>query len=522
MASMFQTPMFNQQPAQQAQPQQGAASHIHLLTNDKMPVSYQTKWADISPESQQLLLTIEERVREYREESRRLEQRERLTDSTALHKSFEYDAARILQELSAVGGAIERETAGVRENQAEASLLLLRHAEVAVRSFLSLRPRFIAAQAQLYDFYSGLPAKPSPFLQQTVIRFENQLVEYRQRIEEMERLLLVNTEKENSYGSQLSLLQSLPSVMTNVHDFFIHVAAEVEALHQHTGAMRTAFLSERHRRGDDSDPFVEAERRAVAQRDAAAKRIVHPTLHLPAPQPTTPSAPSGPASTPGLFGASQPGIFQNQSATPPASQSLFGSTPTPTSNLFGSTTPTTAGASSSSLFGSAFASTTPAGSTPAASGGLFGASTPSPLFGAQTPAASTGGLFGSQTPATSGGLFGSSTPAPTGGLFGTPTPAASGGLFGQQTPPASGGIFGQQTPPASGGIFGQQTPAASGSLFGAQSPAPTGGLFGSTTAASAPSLFNTPAPAAFGTTSKYLLDTDIEPQIYLCVCMPFI
>jgi hypothetical protein len=36
-------------------------------------------------------------VREYREESRRLEQRERLTDSSALHKSFEYDAARILQ-----------------------------------------------------------------------------------------------------------------------------------------------------------------------------------------------------------------------------------------------------------------------------------------------------------------------------------------------------------------------------------------------------------------------------------------
>jgi nucleoporin p58/p45 len=56
---MFQTPMFSQQPAQQAQAQQGAASHIHLLTNDKMPVSYQTKWADISPESQQLLLTIE-------------------------------------------------------------------------------------------------------------------------------------------------------------------------------------------------------------------------------------------------------------------------------------------------------------------------------------------------------------------------------------------------------------------------------------------------------------------------------
>lgn len=76
-----------------------------------------------------------------------------------------------MQELSAVGGALERETTGVRENQAEASLLLLRHAEVAVRSFLSLRPRFIAAQAQLYEFYSGMPVKPSPFLQQTVMRY---------------------------------------------------------------------------------------------------------------------------------------------------------------------------------------------------------------------------------------------------------------------------------------------------------------------------------------------------------------
>lgn len=61
-------------------------------------------------------------------------------------------------------------------------------------------------------------------------RFENTLAEYRQRIEEMEKLLLVNTERENGHGSQLSLVQSLPSVMTNVHDFFIHVAAEVRML----------------------------------------------------------------------------------------------------------------------------------------------------------------------------------------------------------------------------------------------------------------------------------------------------
>lgn len=41
-------------------------------------------------------------MREYREESRRLEQREQNTDSSVLHKSFEYDAARILQVILSI------------------------------------------------------------------------------------------------------------------------------------------------------------------------------------------------------------------------------------------------------------------------------------------------------------------------------------------------------------------------------------------------------------------------------------
>lgn len=78
-----------------------------------------------------------------------------------------------MQELAAVGGALERETAGVRENQAPASIQLLRNAEVAVRTFLSLRPRFVAAHGQMYDFYSGVPQRPSPFLLQTVARYDS-------------------------------------------------------------------------------------------------------------------------------------------------------------------------------------------------------------------------------------------------------------------------------------------------------------------------------------------------------------
>ncbi|CAM6038987.1 unnamed protein product [Sphagnum compactum] len=421
-------PLQQQQNVSALQQAQGGAGHIHLMTKERMPVSYQAKWADLHPDSQQLLLHIEERVQEYREESRRLEQRECVSDSNALHKSFEFDAARIMQELGAVGDAVEREAAGVREGQGEASLQLLRHAEVAVRSFLLLRPRFAAAQAQLYDFYSGPPAKPSMFLQQTVARFEHQLSEYRQRVEELERLLLASSDKEPNFGSQLSLLQSLPTVMTNVHDFFIHVAAEVESLHQQTGAMTSAYLVERRRHGDDSNPFIEAERRAVAQQDAAAKRVLHPTLHLPPPQP---------ASTPAAASSSAFGTSFQQPALAATTPTLFSTPTTPAPSIFNTTasnsTPA-AGASSQSLFGSSFA--------PVLQGGLFGASTtPSTgLFGASSgaPATQTPSLFGA--PASTSSLFG--TPAATSSLFGTP--AATNSLFG--TPAATTSLFGTPAP----------------------------------------------------------------------------
>lgn len=77
----------------------------------------------------------------------------------------------------------------------------------------------------MFDFYSGIPKKPSPFLLQTIARFEKYLSDCRQWIEELEQLI-IDSDK-NSSNSRSSLLQSLPKVMKNVHDFFVHVAAKV-------------------------------------------------------------------------------------------------------------------------------------------------------------------------------------------------------------------------------------------------------------------------------------------------------
>ncbi|GAU17415.1 hypothetical protein TSUD_232920, partial [Trifolium subterraneum] len=196
-----------------------------------------------------------ERILEYRDESQRLDQCNRLYDSSVSNDGFEVDASHIVQELGGIGTAMERQKTLLQELMS-AVKDMLRNTEVAVRSFMMLRPRFFHPSAgassatapsqtpgatapsssiqptstsivPVFDFYSGLPKKPSPFLQQTVLRFEKYLCECHQWIQELEQLLLLDSEKNGSSNGS-SLLQSLPKVMTNVHDFFVHVAAKVK------------------------------------------------------------------------------------------------------------------------------------------------------------------------------------------------------------------------------------------------------------------------------------------------------
>lgn len=446
------------QPQQQQQQQQqqnmmmaGSAGQnqqqqIHLFTTEKTPVTYQTKWADIHPDSQKLLLQIEERILEYRDESQRLDQCVRLYDTSALNEGFELDATRILQEIGVNSTAIDREKVLLQElmNTAKG---MLRNAEVAVRSFMTLQPRFIrpsvssgastsmppssganntsSAAPQLstpftsmMDFYSGVPTKPSPFLQHTVSRFERQLGECRQWIEELERLLLSESDENGSSSSDLRLLQSLPSVISNVHDFFIYVAAQVETFHQRIGSMRAAYLADQRRRGDENDPFLEADRRELAKREAAAKRV-HPALHAStfsqnstqvaglftssaAPASSFSGLSHSTQSTPGAITTASSGSgfsMFNAPASASSSSSFLFSTQAASapSSIFGSS----GALQTSSMFGSS--QTMPS---------MFGANTSSSLFPSATAAASSSSLFPSSA-------FGTGAGATSGSSFGT-------------------------------------------------------------------------------------------------------
>ncbi|XP_071711179.1 nuclear pore complex protein NUP58-like isoform X2 [Rutidosis leptorrhynchoides] len=317
---------------------------------------------------------------------------------------------------------------------------MLRNTEIAVRSFLMLRSKFIktsagtsqpsaaatpstAAMVPVYDFYSGMPRKPSPYLLQTVARFEKYLAECRQWIEELEQLLLLESNK-NALNSNSSLLQSLPKVMANVHDFFVYVAAKVESIHQYMESMKTAYLSDQRGRGDINDPFLEADRREIAKRAADARRV-HPTLHLPSNSqpstqphgslfassaaPTTSAAP--PASASNATGAS--GLFSSPFSaasssslfsTPPTSASSFSlfasSGASPQTSIFGPTS-----SSAPSIFNSTSAAAS-AFSTPFAANASTGASTFSTTSFA-TNSTSGAALF--STPLGTGAATGSGT-----------------------------------------------------------------------------------------------------------------
>lgn len=434
-------------PAGQNQQQQ---QQIHLFTTEKTPVTYQTKWADIHPDSQKLLLQIEERILEYRDESQRLDQCVRLYDTSALNEGFELDAARILQEIGVNSTAIDREKVLLQELM-NAAKGMLRNAEVAVRSFMMLRPRFIrpavssgaptstapssgagnlpnsaasqfsTSSTSMMDFYSGLPTKPSPFLQQTVSRFERQLGECRQWIEELERLLLSESDENGSSSSDRRLLQSLPSVISNVHDFFIYVAAQVETFHQRIGSMRAAYLADQRRRGDENDPFLEADRRDLAKREAAAKRV-HPALHAStfsqnstqvAGLFTSSAAPASSFSGVSHSTQSTPGAFTT-TASSGSGFSMF-SAPASSSSSSSFLFSTPASSAPSSIFGSSGALQTPTmfGSSQTMPS-MFGANTSSSLFPSATAAVSSSSMFsssafGTGAGTTSGSSFGAAT-----------------------------------------------------------------------------------------------------------------
>ncbi|CAL4919251.1 unnamed protein product [Urochloa decumbens] len=391
---------------------------LKLYTVDGSDAGYETKWEELHPASQRLLLQIEDNIREYRNDSELLDACSRLDDLSPL--SFEFDAGQITQEAVSISTIMNREKVSI-ENLMTVIKEIMGNTDSAIHSYVKLRPKFmhfsagianrsgssgaqtdfsqLLTMAPSFHCHSSATRRPSPFVQHTVARFEDHLGECCKWILELEQLVQMKNDKTFAES-----LESLSKVMSNVHDYLIYVASKTEHIHQSVETMKTQYLNRRRCRGDLSNPFLKANRREEAKREATA-RITHPMLHLSSPgQPTTlvavpmisnqlqqtsfPTVATSPSSYPTL---PLPSVFPPSSMlTSPApltnpfsspgsvSQSPFGSflppssmqtSPAPLTNPFSSP----GSVSQSPPFGSF--STIALGSTPAAS--LLGTGIPS-------------------------------------------------------------------------------------------------------------------------------------------------
>uniref|UniRef100_A0ACD6A9K8 Uncharacterized protein n=2 Tax=Avena sativa TaxID=4498 RepID=A0ACD6A9K8_AVESA len=271
----------------QPHPEPPPPQQLRLYTVEGEPAGYTTKWEELHPVSQQLLLQIEDKIREERHACEQLDQCSRLCDLSVSNNSFEFDARQIAQEIGLISTIMGKEKASIKSLM-DAVREIMSNAEFAIGSYVKMRPWFVSIDGGIANTglanparssdtptefsYNGPVRRPSIFMQHTVYRFEKQVEECCKLIGELEQLVQMNNNK--TYPPSL---EPLPKVMSNMHDYFIYVASKVENLHQCAEMIRTQYLNDLRNSGNRNDPFVEADRKEAAKQEAAA-RTVHPTL----------------------------------------------------------------------------------------------------------------------------------------------------------------------------------------------------------------------------------------------------
>lgn len=358
-----------------------------LTTKEGKLLMHITKWEEISDSGQAALLELEKVIAQQREDCRMLDNNQRLwgEEGRQLKKDVAEDEVTLQQALGGLQAALQGDLKTLSVFR-EKALALLHDTEVAVRTFQRSHRwrtagKVLPGQALppgIREQLNGPVTLPSAFLRRAVSSFQDTLEQYRKMVAEVEALL--PPEGSSQYQQAPLPVDVLPTVLRNLHDFFCHVAARLEKLHDSVAVHREAFLQRRQKSGNNRDPFKEAERLEHLRKEAQKKKTtVIPPRH---PQQQPPQQQQQQ-----LTGA-QP-LLQIQAPPTPAG-GLFGSTPAaaPGASLFGGTTPAaTAVTPTPSLFGGA---TTPA---PNAVGGFgFGAGgTTTSLFSnvQSTPASGT-------------------------------------------------------------------------------------------------------------------------------------
>jgi len=93
---------------------------------------------------------------------------------------------------------------------------------------------------------------PSPFLEDAVKGFREKVMEYKKVMADLEQAFALSRAND---PVDLNFLQSIPTILGNLHDYFIHVAAKIDKQHEQLQRMKAAYVAAHQARGDYGNPF---------------------------------------------------------------------------------------------------------------------------------------------------------------------------------------------------------------------------------------------------------------------------
>jgi len=292
-------------------------------------ITYNTKYEDLPPDRQQELLAIQREISNYREDCDKLARDQRLHDSVALKRSMEEETSGLKQILQGMANSVKADDDALGDFR-EKVMQLLRSTESAVRTFQRSKlwrdaPQQYKGQVvppQVQELLASPVVLPSPYLEQAVQGFQDTLDTYRQVVGELEQVLPADPSALAGMDESHAL-QALPITVSYMHDYFVHVAAQMEQLHNMVARAKDAFLAQRQASGDMTNPFQDSRR--LQHLSAPNKPVVIP----PASGLQPPGTSAGLSHHPGPAAAlPAPGHFNTPQGTSPpppfAAASPFG------------------------------------------------------------------------------------------------------------------------------------------------------------------------------------------------------
>eukprot|EP00775_Hariotina_reticulata_P005462 gene5462-5696_t len=233
-------PSFSFNQPQQQQPQQPP---------QQVPFTHATRFEELDKTTQDMLTQIQDVISKYESDRLKVSQLLHLLGQTALPQGLDADTSGLSSELRMLQATIKAEQDNLADFR-EKAIKLLKSTETVVRTYERTklwrdRPAMYQRQEPLKPAQQELLAQPvllpGPFLEEAVVGFSSNCGEYSRCLEEVEQVLAASSLGDLSTGS-IDWVTALPTIVANLHDYFVAVAAKLERLHSEVTAAAAGGL----------------------------------------------------------------------------------------------------------------------------------------------------------------------------------------------------------------------------------------------------------------------------------------